>query len=326
MQSGEANQVAALLRFFAFLVEPDADLGTARDLLAHGVNVLIPGDLLAWQNQLAGVWTVQVVALADGPLHQLRTAVDEIVGRTAIGAASGRGAGVDGVRIVIEHEVGDRVMNDPAALESRWTNLHHARPARLGERDVRHRPIPDVLMARRHRVFRRSDDEIRRTVSVSDTLPLVVGHERPGRRHVLRIALRRAGVHPADDRVDLLVGERDVVLEFLHAHAAVDVPRRHLARFDAVLDRPRPGPRLFVGDERHRRDRVRLMARLTLRLENRRDVFRERDRCSRVRVGGANSRRHRKRGAERHQTGERHPHNLLLHAGVCSVRLSLTAA
>ena len=36
-------------------------------------------------------------------------------------------------------------------------------------------------------------------------LPLVVGDERLGRRHVLRIALRRAAVDPADDRVDLLV-------------------------------------------------------------------------------------------------------------------------
>ena len=44
------------------------------------------------------------------------------------------------------------------------------------------------------------------------------------------IALRRAAVDPADDRVDLLVGQRHVVLEFLDADAAVDVPRRHLPR------------------------------------------------------------------------------------------------
>ena len=100
--------------------------------------------------------------------------------------------------------------------------------------------------------------------------------ERLGRRQVLRIALQRAAVDPADDRVDLLVAERHVVLELLDADARVDVPRRHLARADALLDRARPRARLLVGDERHRRDRVRLMALLTLGLKNRRDVLRER--------------------------------------------------
>ena len=53
----------------------------------------------------------------------------------------------------------------------------------------------------------------------------------------------------------------------------VDVPGRHLSRRDAVLDRPRPGPRLFERDERHRRDRIRPVARFALVLEDRGDVF-----------------------------------------------------
>ena len=65
---------------------------------------------------------------------------------------------------------------------------------------------------------------------------------------ILRIALRRSAVDPADDRVDLLVGERHVVLELLDADAAVDVPRRHLARRHALLDRAGPGTRFLERD------------------------------------------------------------------------------
>ena len=50
----------------------------AGDLLADRVNVLVPRDLLARHDQLAGARPEQVVALADRPLHQLRTTVDEI--------------------------------------------------------------------------------------------------------------------------------------------------------------------------------------------------------------------------------------------------------
>ena len=81
---------------------------------------------------------------------------------------------------------------------------------------------------------------------------------------------------------------------------------------DAALDRPRPRPRLLVGDERHRRDRVRLMARLALRLKNRRDVLRERDRGSRTRVSRQNTRRCDEHCAKRNQTGESR-HGSLLH-------------
>src|SRR6185295_7098648 len=138
-------QVAALPGLLTLLVEPDADFRSAGDLLADRVNVLIPRDLLAGHDELAGAGTIKVVALADGPFHQLGTAVEEIVLRAAIGTAAGRGPGVDGVGIVVEHEVRDRVMHDPPALQRRRTNLDHSRPLRLRDRNIGHRPVPDVL-------------------------------------------------------------------------------------------------------------------------------------------------------------------------------------
>ena len=83
-------------------------------------------------------------------------------------------------------------------------------------------------------------------------------------------------IDPADDRLDLLVAQRHVVLEVLNADAAVDVPRRHLPRLDALLDGPRPGARFLVGAQRHRRDRAGLVTGLALCLEDWRDVLRER--------------------------------------------------
>ena len=75
--------------------------------------------------------------------------------------------------------------------------------------------------------------------------------------------------------------ERDVVLELLDAEVLLDEPRRHHpgARTEAGprLDGARPGPDLFVGDERHRRDAAGPMALLTASLQDGRDVPGERD-------------------------------------------------
>ena len=178
-----------------------------------------------------------------------------------------------------QHLVGDRVMEDLPRLQVGRTNLDHPDPARLGERNVARRPVPHVLVLRRHRVLGRLDDEVGRAVAVPHALPLV------GRRRAAWRGGRSfgspCGAPPStqrDDRVDLLVAERHVVLELLHADARVDVPRRHLPRGDALLDGARPRTGVLVGDERHRRDRVRLMALLALGLEDRRDVLRERRR------------------------------------------------
>ena len=68
------------------------------------------------------------------------------------------------------------------------------------------------------------------------------------------------------------VGERPVVLELLDPDGPVDVPRRHLSSDDARFDGPGPRARLGKCHQRHRRDVAGAMARLTLVLQDRRDV------------------------------------------------------
>ena len=173
-------------------------------------------------------------------------------------------------------------MNDLTSLEIGRTNLDHLHPARLSKRNVALRPPPRVLMHGGHRPLWRPDDQVRRSEPVALTFPFVGRDERNRCRQVFRVALRRALIDPVHDRVDLLIAERHVVLEFLDADASVDMPRRHLTRGHAVFHRPRPRARVFKRDQRHRRDRIRLMALLTLRLKNRRDVLGKGHRSGRV--------------------------------------------
>ena len=146
-------------------------------------------------------------------------------------------------------------------------------PARLGDARRRHALVPRVLRHRRHGERMRLDDQVRFLLpEAGREIPALILGPRPRRRHVLRIAFRRAVVHPADDGVDLRVGQRPIVLELLDADRLVDVPRRHLPVGDAGADRACPRPRLGVGLERHRRDRIGAVAGLALGLEDRRDV------------------------------------------------------
>ena len=102
-----------MLRLLAFRVEPDADFGAAGDLFADRVDVL-SHEIFRRAGAVCPFAAIQVVALADRPLHQLRTAVDEVVGAAAVGAV--RGAGADGIRIVVQHKIRNRVVNDLARL------------------------------------------------------------------------------------------------------------------------------------------------------------------------------------------------------------------
>src|SRR5206468_1155194 len=68
--AGEPNEITSLLRFLTFLVKPNADFRARCDLFADGVNVLVPRNLFARQDQFSRAWPEQVVSLADGPLHQ----------------------------------------------------------------------------------------------------------------------------------------------------------------------------------------------------------------------------------------------------------------
>ena len=184
---------------------------------------------------------------------------------------------VDGLGVLRTQDVvRDRVMDDLAALDVGRTDFDHPHPSRLGHRDVAHRPPPLSWSDGRHRVFGRLDDQVRRSEAVVLRLPVQLsvatgfsGGMSAGSPSSAPWSTQR------DDGVDLLVGERHVVLEFLNADAAVDVPRRHLPR-RTRRDGARPRTCFLVGHERHRRDRTRLVARLALGLEDRRDVLRER--------------------------------------------------
>src|SRR4029434_6532165 len=96
-----------------------------------------------------------------------------------------------------------------------------------------------------------------------------------------RVTLQRAAVDPSHDGGDLLVAQRTIVLEVLNSDRLDDVPRRHLTRLDAELDGGGPGTRLLIREQRHRRNRIGPVTRLTLVLEDGRDVLGEGDRAGR---------------------------------------------
>ena len=142
------------------------------------------------------------------------------------------------------------VMHDLAAVRRRRPDLNRAHPARLGERDWGRRLPPYVLPAGRHGVGRRVDHQAR-LAELFRQLPLIDVRPLSGSRHVAGISLGRTRVDPLHDGVDLLIGEREIVLEMLDADGPVEVPGRHGARFHALLDGFRPRPRLLERNQRH---------------------------------------------------------------------------
>ena len=149
---------------------------------------------------------------------------------------------------------------------------------------------PLVGRGGRHVHFGRGQDE----VGLADR-PGVHVREIECRRHVGRVALRRPVVDPGREHRDFVETQRRVVLELLDAQIAFDEPGRHgparVRQTGARLDRPRPRPHLFVGDQRHRRHGVGPVALLATALEYRRDVPGERH-LGAVRLGDR-GRRHR---------------------------------
>ena len=133
-------------------------------------------------------------------------------------------------------------------------------------------PLDDVARRTRgHAELRSSDDDVGRQ------LPAIRGPFK-WRRCILRIAFRRAGVHPLRDRVDVGLLERPIVGK--GSVLRIGEPRRHLAGDDSQFHRARPRPGLFVGQQRHRRDLARPMTRLTILLQDRKDVPGECDRSA----------------------------------------------
>jgi hypothetical protein len=143
-----------VLRLLAFRIEPDAELGTGRHFLTDGVHVLVPRNRLARQNEFAGAVRIPVVTLADSPFHEIGPGVDKVLRIVRGAAAAGRDALVDGFRIVLQHEMRDRVMEDLASLHVRRADFDHPHPARLVEAgNVGRRTPPLILAHRRHLVL-----------------------------------------------------------------------------------------------------------------------------------------------------------------------------
>ncbi len=197
--------------------------------------------------------------LADGPLHQE-------AGADVRGRAERERIGL----FLLQPCQG--VMRDATAGNGGRPDLDGANPTILSQ-PRRHFGLPPVILRERgHRVGRGLDDEVRRSAQLLRKVPHVVVRELLRCGHVLRIALRCAGVDPRNHRLELLVGQRTIVLEGLNADGAIDMPRGHLSRGDARSNRPHPRADLLVRHERHRRNVAGPVARLTLLLKDRRDV------------------------------------------------------
>ena len=299
--AGTSDSEVRILRLLPFRVEVDAHLDLAGDLFTRLRVVNVPVELGPGQQQFARIRPHHLALLADCPLHE---------GRRQTGRRGSAGLGL--------LEIRDRVMRDLAARERLGPDFNRAHPARLGDARRRDALVPDVLRHLRHREVVRLDDQIRLFLAERRReIPALTIGPLLGLRHVLRVALRRARVHPAHDRVELFVGERSVVLEFLDADAPIDLPRWHLALRHARLDRLGPRPRLRERHQRHRRHRVGPVARLALLLEDRRDVFRERRR-----FGGIGRSRPPPAASAPRSASRRRPRNTArIHAWLASCRV-----
>ena len=253
------RRLVVVLRRVALRVEVQRDLARVGLRFTNRVVVHVEADLRARFHQPPGALRKDVGVLAHRVLDE-----ELLAARAAV--ASGERHGV--VRVL--HQVADEVMRDLLVADARL-GFDRAQPAVFGESGLDDVVAPPVGALRRDLVLPRGDHQIGRAEA-----PRVVVLELHGRRHVGRVALRCAGIDPFHDRCDLFVGERRIVLELRDADAARDVPRRHVARFDLALDRPRPRPGVLVGQERHRRNRARPVAPLTGALQDGRDVFGER--------------------------------------------------
>src|SRR5439155_16705664 len=90
---------------------------------------------------------------------------------------------------------------------------------------------------------------------------------------VLRVSEWRAGINPTDNRIDLPVGQRPIVLEALDSNSLVNMPRRHVPRDNTFPDGFRPRAYLLIGDQRHRRRSSLSVTFLALCLKNWGDVL-----------------------------------------------------
>ena len=161
-------------------------------------------------------------------------------------------------RIVLFTNVCDGVVHHVARARPDLDSLD---PPVLGKRERQ----DDVLVIEFLRCgdadrFRHPDNEVRRARGPS------VGPMHRGRR-IGRVTFRRSGIGPLADGVDLRGGEPGIVGESYRGLCGE--PWRHRARKHRLANRLRPGTHLLVGEQRHRADLARAVARLAVLLKNR---------------------------------------------------------
>src|SRR5262249_2899653 len=158
----------------------------------------------------------------------------------------------------------DDVMNDSANARS---NLGCLNPLVFGEVG-RNAEVLVLDHARgRHRIFLW---QIKHNVGLADVPAF---QELRRWWEVFGVTFFRSLIHPSDDRVDVLLREFAVIQEL--AVMRIGVPRRHRPISDLLLYRTRPGPRVLISQQRHRRDLAGPMALHAVVEEDWRDVFRK---------------------------------------------------
>ena len=174
----------------------------------------IPTNPCSRQQQFAGVGRVDVELFPDRPFHQEPSVIAPRLGQRP-DAVVVRGAA--DARFILQ-ELGEGMMRDTAPRGGPRPHLDRANPSRLGHWELfAQRLPPGVLSQGRHSVGLGLDDDIR-LAELFGQLPSFVTRPHLGGRHVFRVPGRLARIDPPDDRVNLLIRQRSVVLEFLDSN------------------------------------------------------------------------------------------------------------
>ena len=198
----------------------------------------VPQDLGSGEHQFSAVRQSELTLLSHRPFHE-----ESRTDLSGVCTGCGADAWLTRSRLVL-YQSRDGVMRYATALDRPRPDLDGANPARLGQSCLDSRLVPRILRDSRHGERRRSHDEIGWPKPIGESPHVLVG-KFLRRRHVPWIAFRCAGIHPSRDQVDLLVGERPVVLEMLDPDRPINVPWRHLSSDDARFDGP--GSRACLG-------------------------------------------------------------------------------
>ncbi len=155
----------------------------------------------------------------------------------------------------------------------------------------------------------RPEDQVRRPAKLLPKPPSTLPRGQLEAGEGTQVTRRRTRIDPADDRGDLFVAQRGVVLEVLNPHAPVHEPGRHLSARHLGLDQGGVAARILIAEERHgRRTSVSVACDAAFPNDRRdmicvRDVLSPRGRRSQEHEGHRrqrDERRHGKRGTTGH--------------------------